>query len=150
MSLSGVLKFILGFFLAIVILAGGSVAAALYFVTKLTALPERPTFANDTPAVETTEGAGSGGSQQSQAASTASKPQTRELEPGAYLARVTWPDGLILRDRPSYDANSIGGIEFNRTIVVVESTDDKEWEKIRVEGGNQVGWVKGGNTEPMD
>lgn len=150
MSFAGLIKFLLGFLLALVILAGGSVAAALYFVTKLTALPPRPTFSNDKPAVTATttstdksqKSAASGASQTS-----SQKPAQKQLEPGAYRARVSWPDGLILRDRPSYDAGSIGGIEFNGQVVVVEQTADKEWEKVRVETTGQEGWVKGGNTE---
>ena len=49
MNLYGVFKFIVGFFLAILILAGATVATALYFAARLSELPERPTFPNDNP-----------------------------------------------------------------------------------------------------
>ncbi|MEB3827586.1 SH3 domain-containing protein [Phormidium sp. CCY1219] len=152
MSIAGIFKFLLGFILALAILAGGGVAATLYFVTKLTALPARPTFSNDKPPVTATTSADKDSQSQGSNASNPGGNQSSEnkLEPGAYRARVTWPDGLILRDRPSYDANSIGGIEFRGEVVVLEESSDKEWEKVRVEGSNQQGWVKGGNTERIN
>lgn len=51
MSFSGVAKFFLGFTIAIALMVGAGVAAALYFVTKLTAPPPKPIFANDKPAL---------------------------------------------------------------------------------------------------
>lgn len=52
MSFSGVAKFFLGFTIAIALMVGAGVAAALYFVTKLTAPPPKPIFANDKPALK--------------------------------------------------------------------------------------------------
>ncbi len=60
-SVYSVFKFLVGFLLAIVLMAGASVAAALYFAAKLTTLPERPVFPNDKTAVQI---AGAGPSQQ--------------------------------------------------------------------------------------
>lgn len=133
--LYGIIKFIIGFVLAIAILAGGSVAAALYFVTKLTALPPKPSFPNDpTPeAIAATKA--------SQATNSS------EAKVQGPTARVIWPDGLILRDSAGYDANSIGGIVYNQRVIILETTPDKEWERVRVEKTNEEGWVKGGNTE---
>lgn len=147
--LYGLIKFLIGLTLALVILAGGSVAAALYFVTRLTELPPRPVFENEQPIAKSTSSAGS--SSKSGSTTTAAKQNAQDnsnsLPPGSYRARVIWPDGLILRDRPSYDANSIGGIGFNKNVIVLEVTSDKEWEKVRLEDSQQEGWVKGGNTE---
>ena len=140
--LYGLIKFSIGFILALTILAGGSVAAGLYFVTRLTELPPRPVFDNDKSLVAS---AGSG----TPAAKQNTPGKSKTLPPGAYQARVTWPDGLILRDRASYDANSIGGIGFNKNVIVLEITSDKEWEKVRLENTTQEGWVKGGNTEKI-
>lgn len=138
----GLIKFLIGFILALAILAGGSVAAALYFVTRLTELPPRPVFDNEQPIAK---------SSSAQSSSKKQNPQenSNSLPPGSYRARVVWPDGLILRDRPSYDANSIGGIEYNKNVILLETTSDKEWEKVRLEDSNQEGWVKGGNTEKI-
>ena len=52
MNFSGVAKFFLGFTIAIALMVGAGVAAALYFVTKLTAPPPKPIFANDKPALK--------------------------------------------------------------------------------------------------
>ncbi|MCT7962468.1 SH3 domain-containing protein [Laspinema sp. D1] len=145
-SLASLVQFILGFTLALIILAGGSVAAALYFVTKLTALPARPSFTNDQPAVTATAGENSQGGGTSQGSGNA----PAALPANAYRAKVIWPDGLILRDRPGYEANSIGGLDFNAQVVVLETSSDKEWEKVRIEGSGQDGWIKGGNTERLN
>jgi hypothetical protein len=145
-SLASLVQFILGFTLALIILAGGSVAAALYFVTKLTALPARPSFSNDQPAVTATQAENSQGGATSEGSGNASD----ALPENAYRAKVIWPDGLILRDRPGYEANSIGGLDFNAQVVVLETSSDKEWEKVRIEGSGQDGWVKGGNTERLN
>jgi hypothetical protein len=145
-SLASLVQFILGFILALIILAGGSVAAALYFVTKLTALPPRPSFANDQPVVTATQAAESPGESTGEGSTGASA----ALPANAYRAKVIWPDGLILRDRPGYEANSIGGLDFNAQVVVLETTSDNEWEKIRLEGSGQEGWIKGGNTERLN
>lgn len=146
--LYGLVKFLIGFLLAVAILAGGSVAATLYFVTRLTELPPRPVFENDRPIASSSPTQSKSGSGTS-AAKQNTQGNSNSLPPGSYRARVTWPDGLILRDRPSYDATSIGGIEFNKNVIVLELTSDNEWEKVRVENSNQEGWVKGGNTEKI-
>lgn len=145
-SLASLVQFILGFTLALIILTGGSIAAALYFVTKLTALPARPSFTNDQPAVTAT----AAGNPQGGATSEGSGNAPAALPANAYRAKVIWPDGLILRDRPGYEANSIGGLDFNAQVVVLETSSDNEWEKIRIEGSGQDGWIKGGNTERLN
>ena len=48
MNVSGVAKVVLGFAIAIALLIGGSVAATLYLVAKLTAMPPKPVFDNTT------------------------------------------------------------------------------------------------------
>ena len=144
-SLASLVQFILGFILALIILAGGSVAAALYFVTKLTALPPRPSFTNDQPVVTATQAESPGGT-----TGEGSAGSDDALPPNAYRAKVIWPDGLILRDRPGYEANSIGGLDFNAQVVVLETSSDNEWEKVRIEGSGQAGWIKCGNTERLN
>lgn len=150
MSLSGLFKFIIGFFLAIVLLAGASVAAALYFAAKLTALPEKPIFPNDKPATQSVSTKPTPVAKSSPVALTSESPAPKPLEPGAYRAIVTQPIGLILRDSPNRDANRIGGVGYQERVVVLEETADKEWQKVRVEPGDRDGWVKGGNTERVN
>jgi hypothetical protein len=146
MNLYGIFKFFVGFVLALLILAGASIAAALYFAARLTELPERPTFSNDKPVATT--------------ASTAPAPKpsptptpepTPELEEGAYRAVVVQPIGLILRDSPNVDAKRIGGVGYEEEVIVLEESDNKQWQRVRVpDDEDRTGWVKGGNTEPIN
>jgi cell division septation protein DedD len=50
--LSGLTKFLLGFFLAIAVLVGGGVAVALYFMNRTGIPPAKPVFSNDSPTVK--------------------------------------------------------------------------------------------------
>lgn len=149
-ALYGIFKFLVGFLLAIVLLAGASVAAALYFAAKLTTVPERPVFPNDKTAVKTA-GAGAKPAPQATPVSVSSdEPSPKPLEPGAYYAVVTQPIGLILRDTANRDSNRIGGVGYKERVVVLEESPDKEWQRVRIEDGNREGWVKGGNTEKIE
>lgn len=151
MNLYGVFKFIVGFFLAILILAGATVATALYFAARLAELPERPTFPNDNPTAKTTAKAPTPKPQATPTPTPTPTPAEEKLEPGAYRAIVTQPIGLILRDSPSTDANRIGGIAYNEKVVVLGESEDKGWQKVRVsQDSDRTGWVKGGNTEKVE
>jgi hypothetical protein len=149
-SLYSVFKFLVGFLLAIVLMAGASVAAALYFAAKLTTVPERPVFPNDKTPVEIAGAAPKSTAQASPVSTSSDAPSPKPLEPGAYRALVTQPIGLILRDTGSRDSNRIGGVGYKEKVVVLEESPDKEWQRIRVEDGNREGWVKGGNTEKVE
>lgn len=154
MSLSGVAQFIVGFFLGISILIGSSAATAYYFFTKLAVVPPKPIFPEEVP--KNTSVAKQEGSQpkseedKPQASNTPSQPAQPKLEPGAYKARVTWPEGLSLRDSPSLNANRIGGIAYNREIIIIKDSDDKKWQQIRIPESQQEGWVKAGNVRRVD
>ncbi|MEB3339573.1 SH3 domain-containing protein [Okeania sp.] len=144
MNFYGFFKFLVGFILAILLLAGASAAAVLYFAAKLTKMPERPIFQNDKPIV--------------QKASTSPKPtptnntkSKKQLDPGTYRATVVEPIGLILRDTPSKNANRIGGVSYQEKVIVLEESSDKKWQKVRVDDdSNRTGWVSGGNTEKLN
>ncbi|MGL5080928.1 MAG: SH3 domain-containing protein [Microcoleaceae cyanobacterium] len=144
MSVYGIFKFIVGFVLALLILAGASVAAALYFAARLTELPERPTFPN-----EQTTTAKASPKKAIPASKLAPSPKpTATLPKGSYRAVVVQPIGLILRDQPSFESNRIGGIAYEEAVIVLEESVDKAWQRVQVEEDiNRVGWVKGGNTE---
>lgn len=159
-----ILKYTLGIFLALAILAGGGVAAALYFMNRTSAPPTKPIFANDSPAVRGEKPKPT----VPKAAKVASKPEAKgkaspkptptpkasespkPLPPGAYQARVTWKQGLILRAEAKQDAERVGGIGFNSRVIVLEQSEDQVWQKIRLEDGEQEGWVKAGNTQKVD
>ncbi|MBN3886021.1 MULTISPECIES: SH3 domain-containing protein [unclassified Nostoc] len=165
--LSGLTKFLLGFFLAIAVLIGGGVAVALYFMNRTGIPPAKPVFSNDSPSVKaqapkTTEGAGkptltSGTNTESSPKSTSTptaSPKTtaspKPLPSGAYRGRVSWAEGLSLRAEPKQEAERTGGVAFNQKIIILEESEDKAWQKIRLEGSEQEGWVKAGNTEKVD
>jgi len=171
------LKYILGFLLAIAILIGGGIATALYFMNRISAPPAKPIFANDkSPVVksqtrkpqiqipkdtkDTVKASPAAFIEESSfpTPSSTEKPQEEPkkveksptpLPPGAYQARVTWQQGLILRKEPSLDAERVGGINFNQKVVVLEESSDKAWQKISLEDGTQ-GWIKAGNIKKID
>ncbi|MDM9385585.1 SH3 domain-containing protein [Chlorogloeopsis sp. ULAP01] len=177
--LVGILKFLLGFSLAIAILIGGGIATALYLMNRVSVPPAKPIYANDKPIVKAqapkpkdqkskqTAKASSGAFiQESTSASSSSTEKTQEelkteqspkpeestkpLPSGAYQARVTWQQGLTLRKEPTPDAERVGGVGFNQRVVILEESSDQAWQKIRLEDGTQEGWVKAGNIEKVD
>lgn len=153
--MGGFVNFVVGFILAIALLTGGVFLAARYVITKLTAPPPRPTFANDAPArgkatPATPRSTATVSSQAPASPSTATPSPKPALAPGTYQAKVTQSVGLVLRDAPSADASRIGGIEYNTQVIVLEESPDKLWQRVRVEGGEQEGWVKGGNVERIN
>ncbi|AUB39962.1 hypothetical protein COO91_05958 [Nostoc flagelliforme CCNUN1] len=166
--LSGLTKFILGFFLAIAVLIGGSAAIALYFMNRTGIAPAKPVFSNDSPSVKAqapkaiqpggakptlTPGTKAESSPSSTPAPTESPkatPSAKPLPSGAYRGRVTWAEGLSLRSQPNQEAEKIGGVAFNQKIIILEQSQDKSWQKIRLEGSEQEGWVKAGNTQKVD
>ncbi|MEB3280753.1 MAG: SH3 domain-containing protein [Lyngbya sp.] len=149
MSLYNIFKFLVGFFLALVILAGASVAAALYFAARLTELPERPSFANDNPQAATASNPPK--PNPSPTPTPTPTPAAPKLPEGAYRAVVVQPIGLILRDSPSYEATRIGGVGYEEKVIVLEESEDKNWQRVQAEeDSNRVGWVKGGNTERLE
>lgn len=145
-------KFIVGFLLAIIIMAGASLAAALYFAAKLTALPEKPVFPNDKPLKKTPDK-----NQKKVASKPASipspkgneTPSIKPLEPGAYRAMVIQPIGLVIRENPNQDGNRLGGVSYREEVIVLEETSDKKWQRVRLPEGDLQGWIKGGNIEPL-
>lgn len=145
-------KLLLGVILAIAILMGGGVATALYFMFKVTTPPPKPIFANDKSSV----------TQRSPASKTAkrtplpakqpnatpnSTDSSKPIEPGAYKARVTWSEGLSLRSEPNLDSERTGSAAYNQLIVVLGESADKNWQRVRLEDGEQEGWIKAGNIQ---
>lgn len=151
-------KFVLGVILAIAILTGSGVAVALYFMYRGTTHPPKPVFANEKGMVKAEQSPSpkiakstSSSTLPSTPEPTASEtPSAKPLEPGAYRARVTWQQGLILRTEPSLNAERTGGIDYNQQVVVLEDSADKNWQRIRLEDSEQQGWVKAGNLERVE
>jgi len=152
MSLSGLFKFILGFFLGILFLAFCGVGAAYYFWTRLSITPAKPIFAEEQPkklptAKKASVTQASKPKLSSKPRPTPSKSPVKALPPGAYKARVTWPEGLSLRDAPTLESNRIGGVAANQEVFVLKQSDDGKWQQVRLVEDNQEGWIKTGNTE---
>ncbi|MGC1393007.1 MAG: SH3 domain-containing protein [Coleofasciculaceae cyanobacterium] len=152
MSLSGIAKFFIGFILGIAILVGSSAAAVFYFWTQLSVVPSRPTFSEEKP--QPSPVAQKAAKTNSTAAinkpATPVKASPKELPAGAYKARVTWPEGLILRDAAGADAARIGGVAFNQEVVVLQESSDQRWQKVSVGDGDLEGWIKAGNADRVN
>lgn len=162
MSWSGFAKFLIGFFLAIAFVIAGSAAAAYYFFAKLTEAPPKPIFDNDSAELKAKAGLVS--SPKPGAKPVAAKPATSpspepspnnsaspspDLPEGAYRAKVTWKDGLSLRESAGPEANRIGGLVYNQEIIVLRESPDGKWQYVRLAEGSQEGWIKAGNIEKV-
>jgi hypothetical protein len=160
MSVSGLAKFVLGFFVGILILAAAGGAITLYMLNKLTTPPPKPIFAEELPkqkpvSKNLTKSKTAYVSLQKQASVPSPAPSTtpspeKQLEPGAYKARVKWRSGLSMRSQPSFDSEKVGGIGYNQPVVVLKESDDKVWQQVRVEDSNLEGWIKAGNLERVE
>lgn len=154
--LSNILKTILGVLLAIAILLGGGAALAIYFMNRTSMTPPKPVFSNDKAAVKAqaaktpTPGATTAPKPKPTPKKLALEEQEKPLPPGAYPATVTWPQGLILRAEPKINAERLGGIGFNAKVIVLELSNDKTWQKVRIESSGKEAWVKAGNTKKVE
>ena len=160
-ALSNTLQFILGFLLGVALIAGGAVGAAYYYFKKMSStVPEKPVYteeSNTTEAASTQATEASNNDSQSDTELTSNaeieldaeteseSTAPEELPPNSYYANVTWPEGLSLRAEPSLDATRIGGIGYDAKILILEDSADKQWQKVRIPGSEQEGWVKAGN-----
>ncbi|MTJ10970.1 MULTISPECIES: SH3 domain-containing protein [unclassified Anabaena] len=154
---TNLLKFILGFVLAIAVLLGTGLTVALYFVNRTAVAPPKPMFANDNPSSNTPKPKASvkplAGGKATPKSSPKPKPtptpteSSDSLPPGAYQGTVTWPQGLSIRSEPDANSQSTGGVAGNKEVIILEESADKKWQKIRIPDTNQEGWVKAGNIK---
>lgn len=144
-------KLLLGVILAIAILMGAGVATALYFMFKVTTPPPKPIFANDKSSVTQRSPASKTAKRTTSPAKPSATPKTdsspEPLALGTYKARVTWSQGLSLRSEPNLDAERTGSAAYNQLIVVLGESADKNWQRVRLEDGEQEGWIKAGNIQ---
>ena len=152
----GLAKFVLGVLLAIAILFFSGVTAARYLITRLTANPPRPVFPNDNPqpvAPETPPAEGADAFIETPpvdpgVAEPVATPAPEAVPNEGYTALVTEPIGLILRESATQDSPQVGGLDFNTAVEVLETSEDGEWQRVRVPSSGREGWVKAGNTAP--
>lgn len=153
MGLSGLAKVLSGFLLAVALLVGGSYFAAQYVIAQFTAAPPKPMFPNDKPSPKPKAAKAKSPPAPSTAAVAPSPKATPSPKPTAtdgYAARITYGEGLNLRQSPDRDAARIGGVDYNDRVVVLEESPDKEWQRVRLEGSNQEGWVRAGHTDRLN
>ena len=148
--ISQTFQFILGFLIGIALIAGSAVGAAYYYFTKVSSsVPEKPTY----PEASTTANVAQSVENETQSDTetlsnieTLPEPVSESIPPNAYYASVTWSEGLSVRAEPSIDAERIGGVGYNARILILEESADKRWQRIRIPGNGQEGWVKAGNV----
>ena len=64
-----------------------------------------------------------------------------------YQVKVTYGTGLLIRSGPGNEYGSIGGVDYDAVVDVLEESGDR-WLKIRFDG--LEGWVRGkGNTQRL-
>lgn len=135
MTLSKIAQLLLGVTLGVLIVAGGAVGAVFLFMGQLTP-PTKPKFANSTPKVE-----------------KASQPTQPSPQP--YAAMVIYYDGLIVRAEPTSDSTTLGVLDFEQRVEVLEASADKKWQKVRVDPGDDFGddipaEVAGEEADPLE
>ena len=173
--ISGLLQFILGFFLGIAILVGLTSALGYLMFSRLAATPNKPVFPEENkskPKVTTPDKKAPDKSASKPEASPSPKATTESPKPspspevspspspspkaeedlpkGAYKAKVTWSGGLSLRSNPSKDSERVSGVDYDQDLIVLETSADGAWAKVRSANGGQKGWVKVGNFKKTE
>ncbi len=153
--LSGVFQFLLGFFLGIFLLVGGTASLAYVVFSRMNADPEKPMFAEEkapetTAKVETPPETKTQPVEEVVAKEPVVEEEQENLPDGAYRAKVTWSTGLSLRSQPAQDAERIGGVEYNTELIILQTSADGGWQQVRLPGSQREGWVKAGNVAKID
>lgn len=142
-----------GLLLAATLLAVGGYFAVNYLMTQLTKLPPKPTFPNDNPDFvkknnkpQNSKSALKSDSKDKQPKEPEKEITKKPLPPGSFEGRVTYAEGLVIRDSASRGATTIGSVEFNEKVTILETSADSEWQKIRTKN-EKDGWIRGGNVQ---
>lgn len=160
MSISTFFQFVIGFFLGLALIIGGATGIGYYFLTKLSTEPPKPVFPEEKPKVAEDKKANTPVEKpqnQTKKESTEEElfaekeiPSQTTLPPGAYRARVTWPQGLSLRKEPSLQAKRVGGVAYNTELIILGYSDDKKWQKVKLPKSETEAWVKAGNVRKIN
>jgi hypothetical protein len=86
-------------------------------------------------------------SAQTDAAQDKTPEKDQTLPQGAYKGKVTWSSGLSLRADPNSSASRVGGVDYNTELIILGTSQDGQWQKVRVANGTQEGWIKAGNIK---
>jgi hypothetical protein len=149
-------KTLTGFVVAMLILGVSALLGGKYLYAQLTSPPPKPFFPNDNPnyvkqskkkTPKPAEVKKDEEKKTEEKKPEEKKPEEKKpLPPGAYDARVVQPQGLILRESPEGGSSGSGGVEYNETLTVLETSSDGAWSKLRT-SNNREGWVRSGNLE---
>lgn len=171
-----IVQFIIGFILGILLFSGASLAGAYLVYTWFANVPPKPFYPDDKtapPAVVIKKDPAPAVASSPQPASspvTPSPQTTPSISPdltttksdpppvvpsaqttpetGTFNARVI--RGLNIRSEPSAQSKRLGGLYYNDRIVVLQTSDDQKWQKIRVLSTGVEGWIKSGNIKKME
>ncbi|NEQ49297.1 MAG: SH3 domain-containing protein [Leptolyngbya sp. SIO3F4] len=160
--LIGLIKFIFGVAIALLIISLAGAATARYFLTQLSTLPERPFYDNDSPveAVSSSseisvEEAKKAAEPQTELATASTASESEAVEAVAaqsetkalYQVLVTYGAGLLVRTGAGVEYETIDGIDYDETVEVLEESG--RWYRVRTNRGVE-GWIKGpGNTQRL-
>jgi len=160
----GFSKVIVGIVLALAVIGLAGVATTKYFLTRLTHLPDRPVYSNDSPSQPVASGnvaadatstdsftvpadapaAGTASAAASETSDEApAEPLAEPSEDALYDATVVQAIGLLVRSGPGPEHGQLGGVDFQDQLAVLEESNG--WLRIRSENGVE-GWVKGGGN----
>jgi cytoskeletal protein RodZ len=161
MTWSGFFKSLSIFLITVALITVGSYFGFQYVLTQFTALPPKPTFPNDkpSPVAEKTSPIPNATTPPTPQADVTASPTptpnpTPTTEPSptedTYQARIKLDNGLNVRESPNADAGRVGGVDFDQVVTVLEESQDKEWQRIRVETTGVEGWIKAGYVDRLD
>lgn len=148
-----------GLLIAFALVGAGGYLLFISLVGAFTKLPPRPTYPNDDPQyaqqIKKAQAAKAKAKREATSKDAPKEPKPeatpsptpKPLPPGAFEGRVTQPIGLVLRDAASLDSAQIGGIALNEKVIVLETSPDGNWQKVRLPNSNREGWVRAGNIE---
>ncbi|WP_308255836.1 SH3 domain-containing protein [Geminocystis sp. GBBB08] len=152
MSPSSLFQFIVGFFLGVILFGAGIIGGAYFFLTNVSVNPSKHTFAEEktSPEVKKPEPEKPEVQKPEPEKIEVTKPEPENLPAGAYKAKVTWSTGLSLRSEPDTNAERIGGVDYNAELIILSTSNDNVWQKVRVPSSGQEGWVKSGNVQKVN
>ncbi len=135
-----------GLLLAATLLAVGGYFGVNYLMSQLTKLPPKPTFPNDNPEFLKKNAKKADPKPTAKPKEAEKEIAKKPLPPGAFEGRVTYAEGLVLRDSASRSAATLGGVDMNEKVTVLETSTDGEWQKVRTINDKE-GWIRGGYVQ---
>ncbi len=147
------IKVFLGVILGVVTLGLlGTGAVYYFFVTNLSAKPNKPVYAEERSPKKAVKPATKKSPTPPPDTKAAKEEKEKEktektLPPGAYGATVMWETGVSLRQEPNDTSAKAGSVGFREKIIVVKENPDKSWIQVRNSDSTAEGWLKAGNVE---